>query len=71
MPTKFLVICTSGVSSYGNAKAEIILVKMRQGVKEHKKPSLNPQELLRREEKKALMVHSWQEKPCLESERTE
>lgn len=34
MPTEFLVIFTLGVSSYGNAKAEIILVKMRQGVKD-------------------------------------
>lgn len=31
--TKFLVILISGVSCYGNAKAEITLVKMRQGVK--------------------------------------
>lgn len=33
VPTEFLVIFASGVSSYGNAKAEIILVKMSQGVK--------------------------------------
>lgn len=37
MPTKFVVIFMSGVSSYGNANAEIILVKMRQGVKNIKK----------------------------------
>lgn len=37
MPTKFVVIFMSGVSSYGNANAEIILVKVRQGVKNIKK----------------------------------
>lgn len=37
VPTKFVVIFMSGVSSYGNANAEIILVKMRQGVKNIKK----------------------------------
>ena len=33
MPPKSLVIFTSGVPSYGNAEAKVILIKMRQGVK--------------------------------------
>ena len=33
MPPKSLVIFASGVPSYGNAEAEVILIKMRQGVK--------------------------------------
>ena len=33
MPPKSLVIFTSGVPSYGNAEAEVILIKMMQGVK--------------------------------------